>query len=127
MDCPKNTRGHSLVGGFANGDMFLIGGLNNDDGTSSYDVWMMALSGNAWRLIGTLQQAVYYGSGIKEGNNIYSFAGNGDAFKPIQNLSLKPPSNQDREIEQITVIGTHFTQFYTPILLISDINTCATT
>ena len=52
----RNYRGHDLMG-LSNGEMVLIGGYNNDDGTISDAVWKLGFAG--WTQIGTLQQVLF--------------------------------------------------------------------
>merc|ERR1712127_653401 len=113
------TYAHALVG-LSNGDLLVIGGNNGADVLDT--VWR--LSSGIWTLGGNLQQPVYYGAAIMNGNSVYSFAGyNAIGGFPIERLDLA----DDGTIEQAVHIGDLDTISFKPILFITDVNTCSTT
>jgi len=117
-DQQTNTFAHALVG-LSNGDLLVIGGHNDDDVLDT--VWR--LSSGIWTLGGNLQQPVYLGAAIMNGNSVYSFAGANLIGYPIERLDLA----DDGTIEQAVHIGDLDEGSFKPILFITDVNTCSTT
>jgi len=112
------TYAHALVG-LSNGDLLVIGGYNDVDDLDT--VWR--LSSGIWTLGGNLQQPVYLGAAIMNGNSVYSFAGANLIGYPIERLDLA----DDGTIEQAVHIGDLDEGSFKPILFITDVNTCSTT
>jgi len=120
-DFSENIYGHDNVG-LPNGDMILIGGKDNDDDSYSDAVWKLN-GATGWTQIGTLQQAMAFGTAIIEDNCIYSFGGlsvDGGSQNPIQRIDLA----QDNTIEQTELLGSTAGDFAFPILLFTDFDTC---
>jgi len=117
-DSPMNYYAPSLVG-VANGDLYVLGGRNIDE-NNFFQKSIYKLSKSTWTLMGSLTEAVGYGSAINVGSSIYVFAGENEVpTYPIQRVDIS-----DDNITS-TLIGSNQDEKYVfPILSTLDSNNC---